>query len=116
VAIRTSGIDHVHVRVDDVERAAAFYREVFGAEEALRVGEELVFVRLGGEELVGLDGRPEPDGNPVHFGLTLAEGEDLDLAVEHVLGAGGALVERGEHAPGVRYAYVADPDGNVIEL
>ena len=30
--------------------------------------------------------------------------------------AGGSLVERSDQASGRRYAYVADPDGYVIEL
>ena len=30
--------------------------------------------------------------------------------------AGGRLVERGEHEPGRPYAYVADPDGHIIEF
>ena len=30
--------------------------------------------------------------------------------------AGGRLLRRGEHAPGVAFAYVVDPDGYVIEL
>jgi len=30
--------------------------------------------------------------------------------------AGGRLVRRGEHAPGVPFAYVSDRDGYVIEL
>jgi predicted enzyme related to lactoylglutathione lyase len=116
VAIRTAGFDHIHLHVDDVERAVAFYRAAFGAEEAFRVGERLVFIRLSGDEIVGLDGRPEPEGAPGHFGLRLAENEDLDAALAEVVSAGGAVVERGEHVPGVHYAYVADLDGNVIEL
>jgi predicted enzyme related to lactoylglutathione lyase len=114
--IRTSGFDHVHVGVGDVDAAVAFYRAAFGAEETLRVGPELVFVRLGGGEIVGLDARPHGERNPNHFGLTLAEGVDLDVAADEVVRAGGSLLERGEHAAGVPYAYVADPDGNVIEL
>jgi catechol 2,3-dioxygenase-like lactoylglutathione lyase family enzyme len=51
-----------------------------------------------------------------HFGLRLLDPSDLDAAIAAVERAGGRLVERGEHAPGVRYAYVADPDGYVIEL
>ena len=113
---QTGGFDHVHVHVDDVERAFDFYRAAFGAEEAFRVGDQLVFVRLGGGEIFALDARPEGERNPDHVGLTLADGEELDAAIEEVVAAGGALVERGEHAPGVPYAYVADPDGNVIEL
>ena len=50
------------------------------------------------------------------MGLALAEGEDLDAAVRAVQEAGGQIVERGEHVPGAAYAYVTDPDGNVLEL
>jgi catechol 2,3-dioxygenase-like lactoylglutathione lyase family enzyme len=64
VAIRTAGFDHVHLHVDDVERALTFYRAVFGAEEAFRVGERLVFIRLGGAEIVSLDGRPNRTAPP----------------------------------------------------
>jgi predicted enzyme related to lactoylglutathione lyase len=102
--------------VGDVEAAVRFYRDAFGAEEAFRVGDRLVFVRLAGGEVVGLDGRSEAERNPPHVGLTLASGESLDAAVEAVVRAGGTLVDRGEHAPGEPYAYLSDPDGNVIEL
>jgi hypothetical protein len=36
--------------------------------------------------------------------------------VERVKVAGGRLLDRGEHAPGVHYAYVADLDGYAIEI
>jgi predicted enzyme related to lactoylglutathione lyase len=114
--MRTAGFDHVHLHVDDIEPALAFYRAAFGAEETFRVGERLVFVRLKGGEIVGLDGRPEPERNPRHVGVRLAEGQDRDGAVEDVVRAGGSVLERGEHTPGVWYAYVADPDGNVFEV
>jgi len=114
--IRTAGFDHVHVGVRDLDAALAFYRAAFGAQEAFRVGAQLVFVRLGGGEVVGLDGRPPAERIANHVGLTLAPGEDLDVAAETIVRAGGSVLERGEHAAGVPYAYVADPDGNVIEL
>jgi predicted enzyme related to lactoylglutathione lyase len=114
--IRTSGFDHVHVGVRDIEVALEFYRAAFGAQEAFRVGTQLVFVRLGGGEIIGLDGRPDAERMQDHVGLTLAEEEDLDDATEQVVRAGGSVLERGEHAAGVPYAYVSDPDGNVIEL
>ncbi|MBA3331346.1 MAG: VOC family protein [Actinobacteria bacterium] len=114
--IRTAGFDHVHFHVHDVHAALEFYRVAFGAEEAFRVGERLVFIRMSGGEMVGLDGRSEAERTTEHFGLRLAEGQDLESAVAEVVRAGGALLERSEHAPGVPYAYVGDPDGNVIEL
>jgi len=40
-----------------------------------------------------------------------------DCSTELTSGAaGGTLIERGEHAPGVPFAYVKDPDGYLIEL
>jgi predicted enzyme related to lactoylglutathione lyase len=114
--IRTSGFDHVHLGVGDVDAAIAFYRAAFGAEEAFRAGEKLAFVRLGGGEIVGLDARRHAERSPNHFGLTLAEDVGLDDATDEVVRAGGSVLERGEHTGGVPYAYVADPDGNVIEI
>jgi catechol 2,3-dioxygenase-like lactoylglutathione lyase family enzyme len=114
--IRTAGFDHVHLGVSDLDAALAFYRAAFGAEEEFRVGAHLVFVRLAGGEIVGLDSRSEAERVADHFGLSLAEGEELEAATEEVVRAGGSVLERGEHAPGMPYAYVSDPDGNVIEL
>jgi catechol 2,3-dioxygenase-like lactoylglutathione lyase family enzyme len=115
--IRTSGLDHVHVSVADVERSVRFYAELFGATEAFRVGDALVFVELpDGAGILALDGRADDERNPEHFGLPVADKETIDAAIEAVERTGGRLVERGEHAPNLPYAYVADPDGNVFEL
>jgi len=46
----------------------------------------------------------------------LADPSDVDAAIAEIEAAGGRLIRRGEHAPGVPFAYVADPDGYVIEL
>ena len=48
--------------------------------------------------------------------LPARESAHLDGAIAEIEAAGGKLMSRGEHAPGIRYAYVADPDGYVIEL
>jgi catechol 2,3-dioxygenase-like lactoylglutathione lyase family enzyme len=56
------------------------------------------------------------NGGIGHFGFRLKDQSALDAAVEEVQRAGGTLIDRGEHAPGVPYAYVTDPDGYVIEL
>ena len=115
--MRTSGIDHVHFHVSDLERSLRFYSRVFGARESFRVGDALVFLKLpDAHGVIALDARPEGERNPAHVALTLTEGKDLDAATAEVERAGGRVIERGEHAPGVAYAYVADPDGNVLEM
>jgi catechol 2,3-dioxygenase-like lactoylglutathione lyase family enzyme len=123
VTIRTHGLYHIHLVVRDLERSLRFYRGVFGMEERFRSGPRMVFLNTPGSgDLVTLNEDPaEADragtsGGVAHFGLRLDAKTDLDHAIAEVEAAGGRLVSRGEHAPGIRYAYVADPDGYVIEL
>jgi catechol 2,3-dioxygenase-like lactoylglutathione lyase family enzyme len=40
----------------------------------------------------------------------------LEKCIAQIERAGGKLIERGEHGPGVPYAFVADPDGYLIEI
>ena len=114
--VEAAWIDHIHVHVADVERAARFYRDVFAATERFRVGPQLIFLALPSGGIVALDGRPPSGRNPPHVGMELGPTVEIEDAVRIVEHAGGSLVERGEHAPGVQYAYLADPDGNVFEL
>lgn len=120
--IETAGLTHIHLAVRDLDRAVAFYTGVFGMEDTGRGDDTMVFLRTPGaadtitlrtaapDEIVGSGGGID------HFGFRLKDRSALDEAVREVVAAGGRLVERGEHAPGVAYAYVADPDGYVIEF
>ena len=120
------GIRHVHLLVADQGRAVAFYKEAFGMEEQFRDG-PIVFVGTpGGGDSLALHlattdaerARIGQEGGYDHFGIHLADrsAEAIDEAVCRVEKAGGQLRERGEHAPGVGYAYVSDLDGYVIEI
>ena len=86
------------------------------------VGDELVFLNTPGTHdslalhLVRNDPRVGESGGYEHFGITVMNREQLDEAIAVIEAAGGTLVDRGEHAPGVPYAYVRDPDGYVIEI
>ena len=55
-------------------------------------------------------------GGIAHFGFRLVDPGDIDRAIAEVEQAGGRLLRRGEFAPGLPYAYVADPDGYEIEI
>src|SRR6266516_3859754 len=51
-----------------------------------------------------------------HFGFRLVDPKDIDKAVKNAVAAGGKLLRRGDFAPGVPYAFVADPDGYEVEI
>jgi len=118
--IETQGLTHINLLVADVPRAQAFYETVFGLQEMFREGPGLVFLQPPGtQDTITLQQSADAGrgaGGIDHFGLRLADASQLDRAIEEVVAAGGALLERGEHQPGRRFAYVADPDGHVIEL
>ncbi len=121
--IQTSGLSHIHFAVRDLDQSLRFYQQAFGMKELFRAGPELVFLQTpGGNDTITLHADPghklEPgkSGGIAHFGFNLVGNEPLDHAVAEITAAGGSLVSRGEHGPGSAYAYVADPDGYVIEL
>jgi len=103
------------VPVRDLEQAVRFYCQAFDLEEVFRE-EQIVFVgHPDGDTAVGLLLDPENAGSgPQTVGLHVDHAVDPDIAVRDVEAAGGRVVERGEHAPGVPFARIADPDGNVL--
>jgi len=128
--LRVAGIDHVVLRVRDVETMIAFYAGVLGcAVERRREDIGLVQLRAGSSliDLIPVDGvlgrqggaAPGPEGrNLDHLCLRLT---DFDAAaVEAHLRAHGVAV--GEI--GIRYGaggdgvsiYLQDPEGNALEL
>jgi len=119
--IETHGLTHIHLAVRDLDRSLAFYQQVFGMETTMG-GDSMVFLRTPGSadtitlRLAAPDEAVGSGGGLDHFGFRLRDRNDLDKAVTAVVEAGGKLIERGEHAPGVAYAYVADPDGYVLEF
>lgn len=118
--IETEGLTHLHLFVSDLDRSLRFYGDVFGLREVFRDGPKMVFLRPpNSSDSITLNEVPEKagaSGGVDHFGFRLIDKNELDRAVEEVECAGGRLIERGEHAPGSPYAYVADPDGYTIEL
>ena len=129
-AIEIRAIDHVVLRVADVARSLAFYRDVLGCVEERRV-DELGLVQLrAGAGLIDLVDTSGPLGrlggppagetarNMDHFALFLAAFDES--AIRAHLKARG--VEAGDVADryGARGAgpsmYIRDPDGNVVEL
>lgn len=60
--------------------------------------------------------RAGTSGGIGHFGFRRKDSLRINEAIREVEAAGGRLIQRGEHAPGAPFAYVADPDGYMIEL
>ncbi len=131
--IRTRGLSHINLNVSDIDRSARFYQEVFGLELLTDYtgpmgphphGRQMIFSTPGCDDVIALSqvaGAPVGGGGGglSHWGLNLLRDADVDDAIAQVIHAGGKLLKREQYEfEGIceHHAYVADPDGYVIEL
>jgi catechol 2,3-dioxygenase len=122
-------LGHLVLYVRDVERSAAFYRDVLGWPQIIpepgatprgvaafssgRTHHELLLIE------VGADATPIPTGRRVgmyHFGLNVGETDDDLRAMLATLHAAGATVVGASDHTVTHSLYIEDPDGNEIEL
>jgi catechol 2,3-dioxygenase len=117
-------IGHVHLKVSDLERAIAFYRDVIGFEVTQRFGRQAAFLSAGGyHHHIGLNtwesagGAAPPAGSTglYHAAILFPSRVSLARAVKRLLDKGVSLDGAADH--GVSEAvYLRDPDGNGLEL
>lgn len=117
--IRSHGLNHIQLNVRNLARSVAFYEKAFGLKERFRIGRRMVFLQSpGAHDLITLNKCSSNElvgnGGVAHFGFAMDA--PIEKCIIQVTRAGGKLIDRGEHAPGVEYAYISDPDGYVIEL
>ena len=122
-------LGHLVLYVRDAEVSAAFYRDVLGWRQVMpepgapirgfvmfssgRTHHELLLIEVGQEAT------PIPSGRRLgmyHFGLKVGDSdEELREALERIQEAGVQMMGAGDH--GFTHSlYIADPDGNEIEL
>ena len=122
---RISGLDHIVLNVSDVERSAAWYRDVLGLglermEEWRRGEVPFPSLRLDDTTIIDLFAAEPTGANLDHFALVV----DTDVAGLRAWAESGALDLVSEAEPAERFGaqgqgrsiYVKDPDGTTVEL
>lgn len=117
-------IGHVHLKVADLERAVAFYRDVLGFALTARYDRTAAFLSAGGYhhhiglnvwESAGATAPPPGHTGLYHLAILYPSRRDLAVAVRRVRDSGVPYVGAADH--GVSEAvYFTDPDGNGLEL
>jgi catechol 2,3-dioxygenase len=118
-------IGHVVLKVSELDRAVAFYRDALGMQEVGRYGSDMVFFSASGKNhhdlaIQGLGtGAAKPSDNYTglsHVALKIGDGLDALRAAKAHLERAGIAIRRMENHRVSQSIYIADPDGNEIEL
>ncbi|MFT7221489.1 MAG: glyoxylase I family protein [Candidatus Azotimanducaceae bacterium] len=122
------GLDHVVLRVRDLDTSRHFYTEILGCPEErsiedlglyqLRAGKHLIDLVLLGSTLGGKEPVNQSSANQDHFCIEISPFNAVEL--QRYLNSHGVDCPE----PGTRYGargqgpsiYITDPDGNTVEL
>lgn len=117
-------VGHVHLKVSDLERSVAFYREALGFEVMQRLGDGAAFLSAGGYhhhlglntwESRGSGPAPRRAAGLFHVAFRYPTRHALGQALRRLRSAGVPLEGAADH--GVSEAlYLRDPDDNGLEL
>lgn len=114
-------LGHVHLKVSDVERSEAFYRDIVGLDVTERVSDHFVFMTLGDAHhdfaLQGHPGAPRPSVEALGLYHVAFEVPDEAALGEMI----ARLEQRGLDFTGIDHGisksvYVVDPDGHGVEI
>ena len=120
-ALRVKGLDHVILRVADVDRAIAFYEQVLGLHVERRLSEIGLVQLRAGSAMIDLVPRTEDEDegrNMDHYAVQIEE-LDVPALTAHLKrhGIDPGEVRRRYGAQGYGSSiYITDPDGNTVEL
>ncbi len=124
------GLDHIVLRVSDIDRMKVFYHEVVGCSDEREQAEIGLFQLRAGQSLIDLvtiDGKLGATGgaaagiegrNVDHFALAITPFDEVAIRA-HLTNHGVAIEQAGTRygaegeGPSV---YFRDPEGNLIEL
>ncbi|MGK2862440.1 MAG: VOC family protein [Chitinophagaceae bacterium] len=117
-------IGHVHLKVANLERSLAFYRDLLGFTEMQRYGDSAVFISAGGyHHHIGLNTWYSKNASPApvhsaglfHTAILYPERKDLAIILRRLREVDYPLTGASDH--GVSQAlYMNDPDSNGVEL
>jgi catechol 2,3-dioxygenase-like lactoylglutathione lyase family enzyme len=111
-------VDHIVLRVRDLERSVAFYA-LLGGQRTPRRRDAATSLVLAGETRLTLvhdpAHKPPERGNLDHFNLSIRAG-DIASVAEYLEAHGARVLRHWERESGSPTLRVLDPDENIVEL
>ena len=118
-------IEHVTIRVRDLEASVHYYQRMFAAQVILRRnlagGKKIVFLRIGESmlELIAFGPANEPVDSREHYGMHHIgiKTDNFDATYKDLKAKGAEFLgEPFEPTPGIHLVFLRDLNGAVIEL
>ena len=109
---------HFELATDDLEKTAAFYRDVFAWQVQKWEGPvEYWLVTTGDQSSPGINGGLMQTSGEFRGTINTIQVDDIDAAIARVLAHGGEIVLPKDAIPGVGYqAYFKDNSGILVGL
>lgn len=117
--VKTYGLSHIALAVEDPERSLKFYEQVLGIVAVYRKEEFIQAQTPGSRDVLVFERKPAmagPGGGIVHFGFRLQDPGEIQVAVASIERAGGTITSQGDFCPGEPYVFFRDPDGYEVEI
>ncbi len=117
-----TGINHITIRVNDIERAEEFYGEILGFELIRKMGKSMSVYQIGEEDtlvLVEAETSYDPtsrDYRVDHFGFYLDSEEEVDEMAAYFREQEVSVLSGPANRKRGRFVFISDPDGNMIEF
>lgn len=117
-----SGINHITIRVNDIERAEEFYGDVLGFELLRKMGKSMAVYQVGDEDtlvLVEAETSYDPESRDYrvdHFGFYLDSEEKVDEMAEYFRQKEVSILSGPANRKRGRFLFISDPDGNMLEF
>ena len=118
-ALKTRGLRHLALRVEEMDRALWFYRDLLGFGVVWQPDADNVYLSSGCDNLA-LHREPGLTREPAaldHLGVLVGTPDEVQSAETALEGAGVTILEpTRRHRDDSVSCYVADPDGNRVQI
>jgi catechol 2,3-dioxygenase-like lactoylglutathione lyase family enzyme len=119
---KPSGLNHITIRVNDIERAEEFYGTILGFELVRKMGQSMAVYRIGNEDtlvLVEAETSYDPasrDYRVDHFGFFVDSASQVDELASYFREQEVTVLSGPANRKRGRFVFISDPDGNMIEI
>ena len=117
-----TGINHITIRVNDIERAEEFYGDILGFSLIRKMGQSMAVYKVGEEDtlvLVEAETSYDPSSRDYrvdHFGFYLESEEKVDEMAKYFREREVTILSGPANRKRGRFVFISDPDGNMIEF